>query len=270
MPELPEVETVRKGLHTALVGRVFKSIHLLRPDLRTAMPNDLSEKLPGRRVVAVERRAKYLVIRTDGPAVVSHLGMTGRWTTSPSVPSARATHDHVVWLFADGSSAVFNDPRRFGILEWLTEHTFAALGPEPLGADFTAEYLTQALRGRSAKVKALIMDQRVVVGVGNIYAAEALHRARISPRRAAGRISRAEATRLVETIRQVLGEAIEQGGSSISDYRQVSGDRGGFQDRFLVYDREGQPCPSCPDPKATIKNVVIAGRSSFYCAKCQR
>lgn len=269
MPELPEVETVRRGLETALVGRTFSSVELRRKDLRTKIPRDLPSVLPGCRVTAVARRAKYLLIHTDGPTLLSHLGMTGSWTfTLPGqTPRALTRHDHVVWHFSDGSVAVFNDPRRFGVLEWYTSASLATLGKEPLDDEFTGAALKQALSGRKAPVKNLIMDQRVVVGVGNIYAAEALFRAGISPRRAGHRVTVGEALRLVETIKAVLREAIAVGGSSISDYRQVGGELGTFQHRFLVYDRAGQPCVHCAEP---IRVVTLGGRSSFYCRRCQR
>lgn len=266
MPELPEVETVRRGLEGVLVGRTISSVRLLRADLRRAMPKDANALLAGQRIIAIRRRAKYLRIETTGPHVLSHLGMTGSWNTSDQ-PVPLREHDHVVLTFSDGGVATYNDPRRFGMFEWWTEEAVAELGPEPLGADFNSRVLKQALRGKKAKVKSLLMDQRVVVGVGNIYASEALFRAGVSPLRASGRVTSQECERLVDSVRVVLAEAIAVGGSTISDYRQVGGEHGGFQHRFLVYDKAGAPCPRCQQP---IVMRVVAGRSSFFCRRCQR
>jgi formamidopyrimidine-DNA glycosylase len=269
MPELPEVETVRAGLELLLSGAVIASAIRYRADLRTPLPRDLAARLRGRRVLAVNRRAKYLLIATDGPTLLSHLGMTGVWrlATGPG----RLLHDHVELHLGDGRRLLFSDPRRFGLLEFCRadggHRALDGLGPEPMGPLFTpAALAAQLARHRRAAIKALIMDQKVVVGVGNIYAAESLFRAGIRPTIPAGRLRPERIVRLVAEIRNVLGEAIAAGGSSIDDFYHVNGLSGRFQHRFAVYGREGQPCQVCATP---LVGRAIAGRASVWCPVCQ-
>ncbi len=285
MPELPEVETVRRGLAPALVGRRIVRARTKRADLRFPFPARFAARLTGRRVDALERRAKYLLAHLDNGAVwITHLGMTGRWSiigqqrqpgdfyyAEPPDP----THTHVIIETESGDRLEFNDPRRFGYMDLiaaseLDSHPFfKAMGPEPLGNNFHLPYLQKALAGKKAPIKAALLDQRVVAGLGNIYVVEALHRAGIAPNKAAGRISAQRLERLFHAIRVVLEEAIEAGGSTLSDYATVDGAQGGFQHRFRVYDREGEACAT-PDCGGAIKRAVHSGRSTFWCSRCQR
>lgn len=285
MPELPEVETVRRGLAPHLVGRRIASARTHRADLRFPFPKRFAAKLKGRRVEELSRRAKYLLARLDdGRIWVTHLGMTGRWSVvgakrqpgdfyyaEPPDPA----HTHFELETEAGVRLEFNDPRRFGYMDLIPERGFdehpwfSDLGPEPLGNGFSADYLAAAFAGKKANAKAALLDQRVVAGLGNIYVVEALHRAGISPARAAGKISRGRLEKLVPAIRDVLAEAIAVGGSTLSDYAQVDGAQGGFQQRFRVYDREGEPCPT-PACGGVIVRAVHAGRSTFWCRRCQR
>ncbi len=283
MPELPEVETVRRGLLPAMEGGTIARAEARRPDLRWPLPERLAERLEGQRVLALRRRSKYLLADlSSGETLLVHLGMSGRILISGAVQGsfhhdhpAPAKHDHVVIDMAEGPRITFNDPRRFGAMDlfatgdaedhWL----LAALGPEPLGNGFHEDYLVERLRGRNMPVKSALLDQRVVAGLGNIYVCEALHRAGIDPRRKAGRIAAPRLRALVPVIREVLHEAIAAGGSSLRDYRQADGDLGYFQHSFRVYDREGAPCPT-PGCPGTIARIVQAGRSTFHCPKCQR
>lgn len=287
MPELPEVETVRRGLVPAMEGRRILAADIRRPDLRWPFPPDMAARLTGARVDGLRRRSKYILADLDtGESLLIHLGMSGRMTISglaaPFVPgqfhhahAAPQKHDHVVLDMEGGARITFNDPRRFGAMDLMATDRveahplLAALGPEPLGNAFSEETLAAAFDGRKAPVKALLLDQRVVAGLGNIYVSEALFRSGIHPERAAGRIGAQRLVRLTAEIRAVLAEAIEAGGSSLRDYRQADGELGYFQHRFRVYDREGQPCatPGCP---ATIRRIVQSGRSSYYCPRCQR
>ena len=270
VPELPEVETVRAGLQRLLAGSVIARARAMRKDLRKPMPRDLASQLAGRTVRGVRRRAKYLLIDTDGPGLLCHLGMTGVWRLAPE--GDQKMHDHVVLELKDGRRVVFNDPRRFGLIDLLRHGdrhpALDALGPEPLSTAFDTDVLFSAFqRHRRAPVKAVIMDQAVVVGVGNIYAAESLFRSGIHPLRAAGRITKTRVERLVGVIREVLSEAIAAGGSSIDDFRHVNGLSGRFQHTFRVYGREGQACSMC---KSTLKGRVIGGRASVWCPRCQK
>jgi len=272
MPELPEVENVRVSLTSlGVVGQTFQKIQLHRVGLRTPFPVGLSRKLKGQSLLAIHRRAKYLLFETESYYLISHLGMTGSWRVTQT--SERGKHDHADLEFASGLTIVFNDPRRFGILdlskkaELPSNRWFKHLGLEPLDAEFTADWLFAQSRGLKGPIKGFLMDQRRVVGVGNIYASEALHAAGVRPTRAAGKISKDEAGRLVTEIRRILIEAIAAGGSTIRDYKNSKGESGSFQQRFLVYDRSGEPCLAC---KATVKSQVIAGRNTFWCPKCQR
>ncbi len=272
MPELPEVETVRRGL-VAVLGKqaVIAQVILYRADLRAPIPPDLPQRLRGQPILGIRRRAKYLLWDTPATILLCHLGMTGTWRVATR-DDAR-DHDHCVLELTDGRRLVYRDPRRFGCLDVvnpgseLTHPRLRDLGPEPLGPEFTAAYLHTATRGRRAPLKILIMDQEIVVGVGNIYAAEALFRAGIRPGMAAGRISLAACTRLVAAIQLVLNAAIAAGGSTISDFRQAGGDAGYFQHDFRVYGRAGQPCLHC----ATIlRESTLGGRTSVWCPTCQR
>jgi formamidopyrimidine-DNA glycosylase len=270
VPELPEVETTVQGLVPVLQGRRLVSVEARRADLRRAFPPDLRQRLTGATVTGLSRRAKYGLIDTDrGDTLVFHLGMSGRWRIDPE---ELGPHDHFLLETDEGRRAVLNDPRRFGSLDLVSTcdlaelPAFAAMGPEPLGDEFDAGYLLQALEGRSAPIKAMLLDQGIVAGLGNIYVCEALHMARIDPSRAGGRISRPRLERLVEAIRAVLAAAIEAGGSSIRDYARPSGELGYFSKQWRVYGREGEPC-HCG---GVIRRRVDSGRSTFYCPRCQR
>jgi formamidopyrimidine-DNA glycosylase len=270
MPELPEVETTVRGLRPVLEGARLTAVEARRADLRRAFPADLRQRLTGARVVALGRRAKYGLIDTDrGTTMIFHLGMSGRWRVDPD---SLGPHDHLVLETDAGGRLALNDARRFGFVDlWATESLadyppFRVLGPEPLGDELTACYLAEALAGRIAPIKAMLLDQRIVAGLGNIYVCEALHAARIAPGRAAGQVSKPRLARLVEAIRAVLLEAIEAGGSTLRDYARPDGELGYFSKRFQVYGREGQPC-SCG---GLVARKVDSGRSTFWCPACQR
>ncbi|MBV9932227.1 MAG: bifunctional DNA-formamidopyrimidine glycosylase/DNA-(apurinic or apyrimidinic site) lyase [Alphaproteobacteria bacterium] len=270
MPELPEVETTVRGLAPVLEGRRLARVGTRRADLRRAFPPDLRQRLTGARVTGLGRRAKYGLIATDrGDTMVFHLGMSGRWRIDPA---DLGPHDHLVLETEEGRALSLNDPRRFGSVDLVPTARleewppFAALGPEPLGPGFTADYLLAALDGRAAPIKALLLDQRIVAGLGNIYVCEALHMAGIAPGRPAGRISRPRLERLVAAIRQVLLAAIEAGGSSLRDYARPSGELGYFSRQWRVYGREGESC-HCGAP---IRRRNDSGRSTFFCPRCQR
>jgi formamidopyrimidine-DNA glycosylase len=273
MPELPEVETVVRGLRPHLVGRTIVRVEQRRADLREKFPAKFAQRLQGRKVQSVERRAKYILIGLDDSHVlVVHLGMTGQLVIGAK-PNAIGTHDHVVISLDDERVLRFNDVRRFGLMDLLpaaaltTHKRFKNIGPEPLAADFTAAMLEMAFKGRRGPVKAALLDQRNIAGIGNIYACEALHLARISPKRRTGTVIRERAAILTAAIREVLEKAVEAGGSSARDYVNANGDQGLFQAQWIVYDQEGKPCATC---RAPIKRIVQSGRSTFYCAKCQR
>ncbi len=281
MPELPEVETVRRGLEPVLAGRVIEAAEVRRPDLRWPFPPRLAERLAGARVMRLRRRSKYLLADlASGETLIVHLGMSGRILVSGAQVGAfhhphpaPEKHDHVVLDVEGGARVTFNDARRFGAIDlWPTadlesHRLLAGLGPEPLGNDFNAAALSARLDRRAAPVKAVLLDQRVVAGLGNIYVCEALWRARISPLRPAGAVSAAETEALAAAVRSVLLDAIAAGGSSLRDYRQADGELGYFQHSFAVYGREGEPCPRCG---GTVARVVQSGRSSFWCPSCQR
>ena len=276
MPELPEVETVRRGLIPVLEGRVLETVEQRRPDLRWPIPKEFSKRLTGRRVSRLERRAKYLLWYMDDDTVMlMHLGMSGRVQISDTRPTELNKHDHLVFTTDDGTVIRFNDARRFGMVDLtsaaaLNDHKLlAALGPEPLGNAFSGPALSSAFEGRRSPVKAALLDQRVVCGLGNIYVCEALHMSGISPLRLATNVQGKRTERLVTAIREVLGAAIEAGGSSLRDHKQVSGELGYFQHRFRVYDREDDPCPKS-GCAGTVRRIVQSGRSTFYCASCQR
>lgn len=270
MPELPEVETTVRGLIPVLERRRLVSVEARRPDLRRAFPPDLRQRLTGAVVISLGRRAKYGLIGTDrGDTLIFHLGMSGRWRIDPAEIGA---HDHFLLETDAGRQLSLNDPRRFGSLDLVrTEkidiyEPFMRMGPEPLGEAFSANYLAEALKDRSAPIKALLLDQRVVAGLGNIYVCEALHMAGIAPGRAGGRVSRRRLAALVEAIRTVLLAAIQAGGSTLRDYARPSGELGYFSKQWRVYGREGEAC----DCGAPIRRRTEGGRSTFYCAACQR
>jgi formamidopyrimidine-DNA glycosylase len=270
VPELPEVETTVRGLRPVLDGQTIVSAETRRGDLRRPFPEDLRQRLTGARVTGLSRRAKYGLIATDrGDTMIFHLGMSGRWRVDPE---DLLPHDHLVIDTAAGRRLALNDPRRFGSVDlWPSTAldafpAFAALGPEPLGPAFTGAYLHAALSGKRTSIKLALLDQRVLAGLGNIYVCEALYHARIHPRRAAGRISRARLDRLVEAVHRVLEEAILAGGSTLRDYARPDGELGYFSKQFAVYGREGQPC-GCG---GLVQRYAEGGRSTFWCPACQR
>ncbi|HKY92780.1 MAG TPA: bifunctional DNA-formamidopyrimidine glycosylase/DNA-(apurinic or apyrimidinic site) lyase [Nevskiaceae bacterium] len=272
MPELPEVETVRRGIEPHVVGRTIERVVVRDHRLRWPVEKALPRKLAGRRIVGTERRAKYLLLPLDnGDRLIVHLGMSGRlWVLPHAEPTVK--HDHVDVVLDRGQLLRFHDPRRFGaMLLWPaardSHELLENLGPEPFADDFDGAYLFRLSRGRSAAVKNFVMDGRVVVGAGNIYAAEALFRAGIRPNRPAGRLTRAECDRLAHRIREVLGEAIVQGGTTLRDFAGANGESGYFQQDLFVYGRDGEPCRTCG---TTIVRKVIGQRSSFHCPTCQK
>jgi formamidopyrimidine-DNA glycosylase len=288
MPELPEVETVRLGIAPVLEGRTIIHAETRRGDLRRPFPRDFAVRLTGRKVKALRRRAKYILADLDsGETLVIHLGMSGRMTVQAEVGAAKklgtyvhdvgeglGKHDHVVLETDAPARILFNDHRRFGLMDLLPtaqlekDKLFRDIGIEPLSPGFNARHLLAALAGKKTPIKAALLDQRVVAGLGNIYVSEALFRAGISPKRLAGSLKAEQIGRLVSAIRKVLQEAIRAGGSSLRDHARPDGNLGEFQHRFLVYDREGKPCKNrCP---GAVKRIVQAGRSTFYCPKCQK
>lgn len=283
MPELPEVETVRRGLAPVMEGVRIAAADVRRPDLRWPFPADMAQRLRGARVEALRRRSKYLLADlSTGETLIVHLGMSGRMVVSGTTlgqfqreiaPAEK--HDHVILDMENGARVSFNDARRFGAMDLVptgeteTHWLLASLGPEPLGNRFDAAYLRDRLAGRGMSMKAALLDQRIVAGLGNIYVCEALFRAGIDPATPAGAVAPDRLERLVPVIRAVLSEAIEAGGSSLRDYRQADGELGYFQHRFSVYGREGQPCPT-PGCGRDVNRIVQSGRSTFFCAQCQR
>jgi len=279
MPELPEVETVRRGLIPKLVGRRIVRLIQRRRDLRVPLPTKFAKRVEGRTVLAIDRRAKYLLLRLDdGNTLIAHLGMSGRMTLHDAKSAAEhpfERHDHVVFETDEGWQVRFNDARRFGLMllaadEAVPKHKlFKGLGPEPLDEAFDGAALASRLKGRKTPIKAALLDQKTLVGVGNIYACEALFLAGISPRRSAHTVQGERADRLVATIKQVLLRSIDDGGSTLRDHIQPGGELGYFQTRFNVYDRAGARCPTrtCSN---VVKRLVQSGRSTFYCAHCQR
>lgn len=294
MPELPEVETVMRGLKPALEGRRIAAVTLRRAGLRFPFPADFAGRLANRRVLALRRRAKYILAAIEGgDTLLIHLGMTGRFTVigadararnlgefyfeTGAEPEAAGKHDHVVITLEDGSRIVYSDPRRFGVMDLIAEadldthKLLAGIGIEPLGNELNAAYLAERFRNKQAPLKAALLDQRLIAGLGNIYVCEALWRSHLSPKRKAGTLARGKAPdarleRLVHHIRAVLAEAIAAGGSTLSDFAHTDGASGSFQQRFAVYDREGEACPACATP---IRRIVQAGRSTFHCPSCQ-
>jgi formamidopyrimidine-DNA glycosylase len=298
MPELPEVETVRRGLEPAMDGARFSKVEVRRGDLRWPLPKDFAARLEGKTVTGMGRRAKYLLVDlSSGDVLIMHLGMSGSFhvfgakvfgATGGHKPGAyyheranHAAHDHVVFHMSSGAIVTFNDPRRFGFMKIVArqaidaEPLLAELGPEPLGNEFDAAMLARACAGKNTSLKAALLDQKVVAGLGNIYVCEALHRARLSPLRLAATIAgksgapNERAERLVAGIKAVLEDAIAAGGSSLRDHKRTDGELGMFQHHFRVYDREGEKCPTrgC---RGTVKRIVQNGRSTFYCPTCQK
>jgi formamidopyrimidine-DNA glycosylase len=274
MPELPEVETVKRGLEGPLTGHRLVRVTQRRADLRWPLPEDFAKRLQGRRVERMERRAKYILAHLDdGMVWLIHLGMSGRIYIGPGPAPPAAPHEHIT-IETDGGHVVrYEDARRFGMMDLVPadavpgHRLLVGLGPEPLGNAFNEAVLSAALTGKRTPIKAALLDQRVVAGLGNIYVCEALFRAQISPRRSAHTVAGKRAIRLVPAIRDVLNQAIAAGGSTLRDYVQASGELGYFQHAFQVYDREGQACVACTRP---VQRIVQAGRSSFFCGHCQR
>ncbi len=283
MPELPEVETVMRGLSPVMIGQKIARADINRGDLRWPLPVNMAEGLTGARILQLRRRSKYILADlSTAQTLIIHLGMSGRFVISGvqiggfhHEHKAPKAHDHIVLHMANGARVTFNDPRRFGHMDLtptdqLDRHPLlVSLGPEPLGNAFDGPYLIARLKNRRSPIKSALLDQRIVAGLGNIYVCEVLHRAAISPIRQSGNISARRVEKIVPIVRDVLHEAIEAGGSSLRDFRQTDGALGYFQHRFRVYAQEGQPCPRT-DCSGTVKRIVQSGRSSFYCAKCQR
>ncbi len=292
MPELPEVETVRRGLEPAMDGEHFVKVEVHRADLRWPLPKDFAARLTGKTVTGLGRRAKYLLADlSSGDVLLMHLGMSGSFHVFAEKDKhlgryyherrKHVAHDHVVFYMSSGVTVTFNDPRRFGSMKLVSrrnldsEPLLKGLGPEPLGNEFDSAILARICKGKKTSLKAALLDQRVVAGLGNIYVCEALHRARLSPQRQASTIAdrkgqpNERAVRLVDGIKSVLQAAIKDGGSSLRDHRLTDGELGMFQHNFRVYDREGQPCRT-PDCRGTVKRIVQSGRSTFYCPVCQK
>ena len=288
MPELPEVETVRRGLAPAMEGARLLKVEVRDRRLRWPLAKDFEKRLTGKTVEGLGRRAKYLLADlSSGDVLMMHLGMSGSFRVGQDAKpgvyyherSKSTAHDHVVFHMSNGATVTFNDPRRFGSMKLVSrakldsEPLLRGLGPEPLGNEFDAAMLARACTAKKTSLKAALSDQRVVAGLGNIYVCEALFRARLSPKRLASTIAdragmpNARAVALVDAIKAVLKDAIEAGGSSLRDHRRTDGALGDFQHNFRVYDREGEPCPDC---KGKIKRIVQTGRSTFYCSSCQK
>ena len=280
MPELPEVETVKRGLAPVLEGRRIVQVVVLRPDLRFPFPDEFGQRLTGSVVVCVERRAKYLLISFDnGATMISHLGMSGRFRIYEKEQPVLQKHDHVIFRTDQGVEVRYNDPRRFGFMDianagaLITHPMMKSIGPEPLSDDFDAKALARTLKDRHTPIKSALLDQTVVAGLGNIYVSEVLFRAGISPKRKASSIARVRINKLYKAIVDVLNQAISAGGSTISDHKQPDGELGYFQHSFSVYGREGQACSYCNcDISKTggVRRIKQSGRSTFYCAKQQK
>lgn len=283
MPELPEVETVMRGLAPSMEGARFEHVAVRRPDLRWPFPERMKERLEGAEVLRLRRRSKYILADLgSGETLLVHLGMSGRMTVSGDplgqfvhVHPALEKHDHVILEMSNGARIAFNDSRRFGAMDLMptaeaeAHMLLSKLGPEPLGNAFNESYLAARLKGRRTPMKSALLDQRIIAGLGNIYVCEVLHRTGISPTREAGRVSAKRLSGVVPAVRAVLSEAIAAGGSSLKDFRHASGELGYFQHRFAVYDREGAGCQT-EGCGGTIRRIVQSGRSTFYCPRCQR
>ena len=283
MPELPEVETVRRGLAPAMEGAVITRARVNRPDLRWPFPEGMAGRLTGQRVLGLRRRSKYILVDLESKeTLLIHLGMSGRMLVSGDPLGqfvhdhpAPEKHDHVVFDMSNGARVTFNDPRRFGAMDMfptqgaMSHPLLASIGPEPLGNAFDEEYLWNALSTRRTPMKSALLDQKTIAGLGNIYVCEALFRAKIHPKRPAHRVSKSRISKLVPIIRNVLNDAIDAGGSSLRDFKQADGELGYFQHSFDVYGREGEPCRNS-DCTSKIRRMVQSGRSTFYCPNCQR
>lgn len=273
MPELPEVETVCRGLRKQILKRKIVAVKYHRPNLRFPMPQDLPQAVSGKTVKEIQRLSKYiLIVLSDGGKILLHLGMSGRLFFNDEKDFTPAKHDHVVITFDKGPRLVFNDARRFGVLDYLkpgedTHKLLGNVGLDPFDPKMTAIWLGEKLARRKTPMKAFLMDQKIIAGLGNIYVCEALFRAKISPKRPAGKVKEKEVPGLVKAIHDVLNEAIKAGGSSLRDYVQTDGELGYFQSKFSVYGREDQPCRACKMP---IKRITQSGRSTFFCPNCQR
>ena len=297
MPELPEVETVKRGLEPVLLGQTIANVDLRRANLRFAFPPDFATKLAGAKVLSLTRRAKYILVDLDNnQTLISHLGMTGRFTAlkpegggsnlgefyfeTGANPKADGPHDHVVFTLANGVKLVYSDPRRFGMMDLvstleLTSHKLLKnIGVEPLGNELSAEYVARKFKNKSAHLKAALLDQRIIAGLGNIYVCETLHRARLSPKRKAGTLVKAKShdprlEDLLRHIRDILNDAIRAGGSTLQDFAGSAGEKGAYQQHFSAYDRENENCGNV-GCSGQIKRIVQAGRSTFYCPTCQK
>ena len=270
MPELPEVETTRRGLAPHLIGRTVTALDIRQPQLRWPIPRALRDKLPGQRIDSIERRAKYLLVHTKAGTAILHLGMSGSLRVLPALTPV-GPHDHVDWRLDSGKVLRYTDPRRFGSQLWQApgkvHPLLAGLGPEPLGDDFDGDYLFEKSRGRKAAVKVFLMDQAIVVGVGNIYASEALFHAGIHPKRAAGSVSRARYAKLADDVKRVLEYSIQRGGTTLRDFISPDSEPGYFERELFVYGREGEPCKVCGTP---IRAITLGQRSTYFCPRCQR
>jgi formamidopyrimidine-DNA glycosylase len=274
MPELPEVETVCRGLEKILVNNRFQDIILNRKNLRVPIPSNLAQDLHGKKIINIKRRAKYILITLENDIIlIIHLGMSGRLTAYDTPRSNDLKHDHVIFRLDNNIELVFNDPRRFGLIEicslpYMKEfYLFKELGPEPFDEKFSVDYLQHALKNKKQPIKTAIMDNKIVVGVGNIYACESLFRSNITPNRPASSLDKKELEILITNIRQTLNDAIRAGGSTLKDYMTVNGESGYFQNKFFVYGRDNKECFACSSPIAKIRQ---GGRSTFFCSKCQR
>ncbi|MCC2646673.1 MAG: Formamidopyrimidine-DNA glycosidase [Rickettsiaceae bacterium] len=272
MPELPEVETVRRSLEPFIIDKTIIGVETFRDNLRYPFPNNLEELCINNKIISVERRAKYLILKLENNYnIIVHLGMSGRFTLSPMREIVK--HDHIIFTLEDNNILTLNDPRRFGLIDLIPQNEmashkyFANLGPEPLTDDFNASYFLKAALRKSSPIKNFIMDSKIVVGVGNIYASESLHIASIHPERPANSLSAKEVERLVQAIKDVLNKAIIAGGSTLKDFVSGQGDAGYFQHNFLVYGKHGKTCAICNN---IIEKMIQAGRASFFCKRCQK
>lgn len=274
MPELPEVETVKNGLKKNLKpGVTISKVEFLRADLRNILPVKFKNKIVSQPIIEISRRAKYILIKCEHVVIVSHLGMTGTWRIEKGSKKNKRAHDHILLYLSNGQRLIYNDPRRFGIFDIIdtdkvsTYSAFQKLGPEPLSEKFSSEYLFQKSRKRNVPIKSFLMDQAIVVGVGNIYACEALFKAKLSPFLKAAKLTAAQCSDIVKDVKAILSQAISSGGSSINNYYSVEASPGSFQDEHFVYGRKGQSCRKC---RGVIQVAVISGRSTFWCVNCQK
>jgi formamidopyrimidine-DNA glycosylase len=273
MPELPEVETVARGLSKKILGKTIREVTLHRADIRFPIPKILPAKVRGQKIIAIDRLSKYILLRlADGGRVLIHLGMSGRMFFETEKTYARGKHDHVVFSFPKGLLVIFNDARRFGVIDYIAAKTKAhklldAVGMDPFSKDLTPQVLFDKIRTRKTDMKAILMNQKIIAGLGNIYVSEALFRAKMRPTRSGTKVTLKECKKLLSAIRAVLTEAIKAGGSSLRDYVQTDGELGYFQSKFRVYDREGKPCPAC---KTKIERITQSGRSTYFCSTCQK